>query len=84
MFPPGSGRSAAGVDLLTALEDTAKSNPSGSSASFLKDIMNPLPEEIAVTIEDLERGMEFFVKNSVGITQSLMHFSLAGGFARYV
>lgn len=82
VFSEGSHKPT-GVDLLSAVQSQAVSNPTGSSAEFLKQTSVGLPPDIAVSQETLDAGAEFFVRNSTGILQSLMHFSLAGGFARW-
>jgi hypothetical protein len=81
-FPKGSVQSV-GVDLLGAIEAQAASNPSGACAGFVNETRNPLPPDIAVGTDVMDAGTEFFVAKSTGILQALMHFSLAGGFARW-
>jgi hypothetical protein len=80
MFPDLT--KVSGVDLLTALEESARENSRGAAALFLENVSRPLPDDIKVSEEEIDLATRFFVHHSVGIMQSLMHFSLAGGFAR--
>ena len=84
MFPSEQRAKSSGVDLFEVLETTATTNPSGSAAKMLSVVKGSLPLELRCSIDDITRGGRFFVEYSSGIMQSLMHFSLAGGFARYL
>jgi len=75
---------SAGVDLLQRLEEDAAANPFGPSQAFLDEVNRSPPEDIAASKEEIRTAQTFFLRHSVTIMQSLLHFSLAGGFARSV
>ncbi|KAF9263419.1 hypothetical protein L218DRAFT_865226 [Marasmius fiardii PR-910] len=50
-------------------------------STFWKSITDVPPSDIRVTDEEFERARALFLDNSVQISQSLLYFSLAGGFA---
>jgi hypothetical protein len=77
------GESIAGVDLLGALKEAASIRAGGPCSRFWEAIHEAPPADIRCSDEEISRGTEFFVHNSTGILQCLMHYSLSGGFARY-
>ncbi|KIJ38929.1 hypothetical protein M422DRAFT_68961 [Sphaerobolus stellatus SS14] len=79
MFPSSS--SSVGIDLLKRLEEDAQTNPQGPSKAFLDHAMRLPPDDIAASKEEILLAQTFYLRHSVAIMQSLMHFSLAGGFA---
>lgn len=81
MFPTSS--SSTGVDLLECLLSDAASNPEGPSQALLDDVSRSLPDDIVASISEISEAQTFFLQHSVAIMQCLMHFSLAGGFARW-
>ena len=56
----------------------------GAARAFLDDISRVPPPELKATPEDIRRARELFLDNVMQIMQALLHYSLAGGFARYV
>ncbi|KZO91054.1 hypothetical protein CALVIDRAFT_522046 [Calocera viscosa TUFC12733] len=81
MFP--SPFSSAGVDLLAALESktSGEDEMAGPACSFLQAARVAIPASIAAPSDQILRAQAFFWSNTVPIMTSLLHFSLAGGFA---
>ncbi|KAK1232654.1 hypothetical protein PQX77_004216 [Marasmius sp. AFHP31] len=80
-----SDSSPAGMDLYHRLQTfvtklDAHDNASPAS-TFWKAIADIPPSDIRVTDEQFERGRALFLDNSIQIGQSLLYYSLAGGFA---
>lgn len=73
-----------GHDVFELVVKRATENPSGYAASFITEVSKVPPKDIATAHETLLLGQRFYLKHSAAIMQSLLHFSLAGGFARYV
>ncbi|KAG7098861.1 hypothetical protein E1B28_000764 [Marasmius oreades] len=51
------------------------------ASTFWKSIIDTPPSDLRVTDGEFQRGRALFLDNSVQISQSLLFFSLAGGFA---
>lgn len=79
-----STASSTGVDLLDRLRSDAASVPGGASQILLDNVSRSPPDDIAASPSELREAQAFFLQHSVAIMQCLMHFSLAGGFARRV
>jgi len=81
MFP--SPFSSSGIDLLAALESkaTEESQEGGPASDFLRAACAPIPRSIDAPTDQIIRAQNFFWSNAIPITTSLLHFSLAGGFA---
>ncbi|KAG8745231.1 hypothetical protein FRC12_014626 [Ceratobasidium sp. 428] len=77
-FPTPS--SSTGVDLLERIERQASSGP-GPAREFMNHVTSLPPENIRASHAQIIRGQAFFYTYSAPILASLMHFSLAGGFA---
>ncbi|KAG8692666.1 hypothetical protein FRC09_011046 [Ceratobasidium sp. 395] len=77
-FPTPS--SSTGVDLLERIERQASSGP-GPAREFMNHVTSLPPESIRASHAQIIRGQAFFYTYSAPILASLMHFSLAGGFA---
>ena len=78
-FP--SLNSSTGVDLFECVERKALEGP-GPARDFLHHVTSMPPEGIRASDAQIHRGQKFFYVYSAPILSSLMHFSLAGGFAR--
>jgi len=76
--------SSHGIDLLERLQADAALNPDGPSQALLEDVSKLPPEDIAAGPREIKEAQAFFLEHSVAILQSLLYFSLAGGFARQV
>lgn len=74
--------SSTGVDLLERLQSDAVSNPEGPSQVLLDDVSFSPPDDIAASPSEILEAQAFFLQHSVAIMECLLHFSLAGGFAR--
>ncbi|TFY82912.1 hypothetical protein EWM64_g1096 [Hericium alpestre] len=81
LFPNSS--SSTGVDLLSALEDHKHRNPNvdDPAVSFLDSLSEPPPEEFRISEYEYRIATEFFLDHAIQIVQSLLYYSLAGGFA---
>ena len=75
--------SSAGIDLLERLQSDAASSPGGPSQTLLETVSCPPPDDIAASPSEILRAQAFFLRHSVAIMRCLLHFSLAGGFARW-
>lgn len=80
-----SGVSPAGQDLYSLLESfvTSKGNDLSSSAVlFWQDLHRLPPIGIQVSDKDTVLAQQFYLDCAVQISQALLYYSLAGGFAR--
>ena len=75
--------SSVGKDLLESLQDHARSG-SGSdmAAVFLVEVSQVPPPGIRADAKDVLLARAFFLDYAIQIMQALLHYSLAGGFAR--
>lgn len=81
VFPSSS--SSVGKELLACLESFSAQHPDSESVRvFLDEVSQDPPPGLGVTAEQVALAREFFLDNSLQIVQALLHFSLAGGFAR--
>jgi hypothetical protein len=80
-FPSPS--SSTGVDLLECIERQASQGP-GPARDFMDHVTSMPPEAVRASDAQILRGQAFFYTYSAPILAALMHFSLAGGFARFV
>ncbi|CAE6396002.1 unnamed protein product [Rhizoctonia solani] len=78
VFPNAS--SSTGIDVLEAVERRAKQGP-GAARNFIDHVTCMPPEGIRASDDQIRRAQTFFYTYSSPILASLMHFSLAGGFA---
>lgn len=78
-----SSSSSIGKDLLATLEHYAAANPGDSAVhTFLRQVSQHPTPGLQVTAQEAELAQELFLDNSVEFNQALLHYSLAGGFAR--
>jgi len=76
-----SSSASVGLDLLACLQTKAAAEPDGPCHALLAEVSRPPPSDIAATKEQIRLAHMFYLRHSVAIMQSLMHFSLSGGFA---
>lgn len=78
--------SSTGKDLLKTLEEqaSARSDTSNAAQDFLDEMNRAPPAGILASEEEIVLAQNFFLDNSIQIMQALLHYSLAGGFARSV
>jgi hypothetical protein len=75
--------SSVGRDLLQSLLEHAEKHPERDAATaFLHEISQAPPPDICLHSQDVELARPFFLDHAVQITQALLHYSLAAGFAR--
>ena len=78
-----SSASTVGKDLLANLERYVAANPgNGPAHTFLRRVSQRPSAGLQVTAQDAELAQELFLDNSLEFSQALLHYSLAGGFAR--
>jgi hypothetical protein len=77
--------SLTGIDLYAALESHINQHgrePSCSAFQFWESVHQLPPDSIRVDERGLQLGRELFLDNAIQISQALLYYSLAGGFAR--
>lgn len=80
-----SPSSSVGHDLLSSLESYISSHPGpGPAREFLDLVSQAPPTEFVLSEDQVRLAQHFFLDNGVQIMQALLHYSLAGGFARWV
>lgn len=78
-----SPSSSVGHDLLSSLESFVSAHPGqGPARDFLEHVSQIPPAEIAITEDQVHIAQNFFLDHGIQIMQALLHYSLAGGFAR--
>ncbi|KAI0336605.1 hypothetical protein GY45DRAFT_1349875 [Cubamyces sp. BRFM 1775] len=79
-----SPSSSVGKDLLRSLEEhaAASSHKPKAVQEFLDTVQQEPPPGLLASEEEVVLAQEFFLDNSIQIMQALLHYSLAGGFAR--
>lgn len=81
VFPSSS--SSVGKDLLASVEQFASDHPECLTVqAFLNEVIQLPPSDVKVHPDDVVLAQQVFLDNSIEIVQALLHFSLAGGFAR--
>lgn len=75
--------STVGKDLLATLEHYVAANPgNGPVHAFLRQVSQRPSAGIQVSAQEAQLAQELFLDNSIEFSQALLHYSLAGGFAR--
>lgn len=75
--------SSTGKDLLESLQEHVKNRSDyDAAAEFLAEVSEVPPTGIRVNAKDVLLARTFFLDYSIQIMQALLHYSLAGGFAR--
>ena len=79
-----SPSSSVGRDLLRTLEEFAATSGPNTQAirAFLNEVQREPPPGLLASEEEVVVAQDFFLDNSIQIMQALLHYSLAGGFAR--
>ena len=52
--------------------------------AFLDEVLRSPPSALSATAEEVDLARQLFIDDSVQIMQALLHYSLAGGLARWV
>ena len=78
-----SPSASVGSDLLRTLEFAATSDHEAEAVrAFLDEVQRGPPPGLLASEEEIALAQDFFLDNSIQIMQALLHYSLAGGFAR--
>ncbi|TBU29454.1 hypothetical protein BD311DRAFT_720643 [Dichomitus squalens] len=82
-----SPSASVGQDLLDAVQDYAEATSreeAPATHAFLDEVLHNPPEGLSATDDEVAVARQFFIDDSVQIIQALLHYSLAGGLARFV